>query len=82
MPVIEQVISAGEWQQVGNAATAVAAPRQGFLMLGLIYDLMSADQRAAFDAEFPGPVTFVWALVGRHMYERIITNPRHGERVR
>ena len=74
MPVIEQVISSDEWQKVGNAAKAVVSPAQGFLMLGLIHDLMPAEERAAFDAELPGPVTFVWALVGRHLYERMMDN--------
>lgn len=77
LPVIEQVISAGEWQKVGNAAKAVTAPAQGFLMLGLIYDLMPAEEREAFDAELPGPVTFVWALVGRHLYDRMMASLRH-----
>lgn len=79
VPVIEQVISAGEWRKVSEAATAVAAPAQGFLMLGLIYELIPAEERAAFDAGLPGPVAFVWALVGRHMYERMMTNLRPGE---
>ncbi len=74
VPVIEQVISSDEWQKVGNAAKAVVSPAQGFLMLGLIHDLMPAEERAAFDAELPGPVTFVWALVGRHLYERMMDN--------
>lgn len=74
VPVIEQVISAGEWQEVGRVAKAVSAPAQGFLMLGLILDLMSPDERAAFDAELPGPITFVWALVGRHLYERTMAD--------
>ena len=74
LPVIEQVISAGEWHEVGKAAKAVTAPAQGFLMLGLILDLMPPAERAAFEAEMPGPITFVWALVGRHVYERMMAD--------
>ncbi len=74
VPLIEQVISTGEWHEVGQAAKAVSNPAQGFLMLGMILELMSPEDRAAFDAELPGPIRFVWALVGRHMYERMMTN--------
>lgn len=76
LPVIEQVISAGEWHEVGKAAKAVSAPAQGFLMLGLIIELMSSEERAAFEAELPGPITFVWALVGRHVYDRMMSDLR------
>ena len=74
VPVIEQVISAQEWHQVGETAKAVSAPAQGFLMLGLILELMPAEERVAFEAELPGPITFVWALVGRHMYDRMMAD--------
>lgn len=72
LPVIQQVITAGEWERIGQAAKTGAAPRQGLMMIGLILDLMPADERAAFEDELPGPATFVWALVGRSIYHRIM----------
>ena len=74
LPVIQQVISQQEWDQVGEAAKSGAAPRQGLMMIGLVLDLMPADERASFEAELPGPAKFVWALVGRRYYQRIMAD--------
>ena len=72
IPVIEEVISAAEWDKVGEAARATYDPAQIVLFLGLIMEVMPDDERAEFEAELPGPVRIVWALVGRHAYRRMM----------
>ncbi len=72
VPVIEEVMSSREWDKVGAAARATYAPDQVALFLGLILDLMPAAERLEFEAELPGPVRLVWALVGRRHYERLM----------
>ena len=76
IPVIEEVLTAREWEKVGAAARATYAPDQVTLFLGLILELMPAAERAEFEAELPGPVRFVWALVGRRHYERLMRRLR------
>lgn len=72
LPVIEQVISAREWEQLGDDAQARYTPTQIALFLGLILELMPPEERVRFEAELPGPMTFVWTLVGRRFYERLM----------
>jgi len=72
VPVIEEVITAREWDKVGATARATYDPAQVVLFLGLILEVMPADERAEFEAELPGPVKWVWALVGRHAYDRMM----------
>lgn len=72
VPVIEEVLSVGEWDKVGAAARMTFDPAQIVLFLGLIHEVMPPEERAEFEAELPGPVKWVWALVGRHMYERMM----------
>lgn len=76
VPVIEEVMSAAEWDKVGEAARATYDPAQIVLFLGLILEVMPADERAEFEAELPGPVKLVWALVGRHAYRRMMDRLR------
>lgn len=72
VPVIEEVLSVKEWDKVGAAARMTFDPAQIVLFLGLIQEVMPPEERAEFEAELPGPVKWVWALVGRHMYERMM----------
>ncbi len=72
IPVIEEVMSAAEWDEVGAAARTTYDPAQIVLFLGLILDVMPPEERAEFEAELPGPVKLVWALVGRHAYQRMM----------
>jgi hemerythrin-like domain-containing protein len=76
IPVIEEVITSREWEKVGAAARATYAPDQVALFLGLILELMPAAERVEFEAELPGPVKFVWAVVGRRHYERLMQRLR------
>lgn len=72
VPVIEEVLSAREWGKVGAAARTTYDPAEIVLFLGLILEVMPPQERAEFEAELPGPVKWVWALAGRHLYDRMM----------
>jgi len=76
VPVIEQVMTTGEWEAVGSAAASAYSPAQSVLLLGLILEILPERERTQFEAELPGPLKFVWALVGRHLYQRMMDRLR------
>ena len=61
---------------MGSAAGSAYSPTQGVLLLGLVLEIMPQHERAEFEAELPGPLKFVWALVGRRLYRRMMDRLR------
>ncbi|MGC5169899.1 hemerythrin domain-containing protein [Microbacterium sp. DT81.1] len=78
VPVIEEVMTAKEWEEFGDVAQKSYARSQIFLFYGLILDLMSPQERESFAKEVPLPIKILYALVGRRQYERIMNDLRAG----
>jgi hemerythrin-like domain-containing protein len=76
LPVIEEVMTSEEWDDVGTAAQKAYHRSQIFLFYGLILEMMSAQERAEFEPEVPLPIRVMYALVGRRQYERVMRDLR------
>lgn len=76
LPVIEEVMTSEEWDEVGTAAQKAYHRSQIFMFYGLILETMSPEERAELESEVPLPIRVMYALIGRRQYERIMRDLR------
>ncbi|GAA1988931.1 hemerythrin domain-containing protein [Microbacterium pumilum] len=76
VPVIEEVITATEWEEMGEVVQKTYHRSQIFMFYGLILEVMSPAERAELEKEVPLPIKVLYALVGRRQYARIMHDLR------
>jgi hemerythrin-like domain-containing protein len=76
LPVIEEVMTSEEWEEVGKSGQKAYHRSQIFMFYGLFLEIMSPEERAELEPEVPLPIRVMYALVGRRQYERIMRDLR------
>jgi len=76
LPVIEEVMTSEEWDEVGTAAQKTYHRSQIFMFYGLFLEIMSPEERAELEPEVPLPIRMMYALIGRRQYEKIMRDLR------
>ena len=76
VPVIEEVITAEEWEEMGAEVQKTYHRSQIFMFYGLILEIISPEERAELEPQVPLPIRVAYALVGRRQYERIMRDLR------
>lgn len=69
VPIAEKVLTAEEWEAIGEHSRA-AIPKSRLLpQLGMLFANSSPEDRAAFYATMPAAVKFLWKVSGRRQYK-------------
>jgi hemerythrin-like domain-containing protein len=76
VPVIEEVITSKEWEDIGTEAQKSYHRSQIFMFYGLFLEIMSPEERAELEPEVPLPIRIMYALIGRRQYEKIMRDLR------
>jgi iron-sulfur cluster repair protein YtfE (RIC family) len=74
LPLVPQYITQREWDALTEAGKkSLPKNSKAFVYLGMILEETTADERAAFLRRLPGPLQWLWRLVGHRIYRRAIT---------
>jgi hypothetical protein len=80
LPLAAEHLTVEEWAELpthGMQTGGQRAPHLMWLVLGLIREQMSAEQRAHMDSVMPPPVLELWTTQGEPMFREFITELRH-----
>jgi hemerythrin-like domain-containing protein len=78
LPVVEQHISAAEWEELGTRGMASIPKNRLLVQLGYILEETSAEERQRFLAKVPLPGRIAWRLVGERKYRAETSDLRAG----
>jgi hypothetical protein len=76
IPVIEEVITSGEWKEMGKEVGKTYHRSQIFMFYGLVLEMLTPQERAELEKQVPLPIKVMYALIGRRQYERIMHDLR------
>ncbi len=81
LPLVEQCLTEEDWNRLGDESRRrlTADPRKQLLLLGILLEDASQDERRVIYAEMPGVARLAWWSAGRLFYQRYIhrlRNPR------
>ncbi len=76
IPVIEEVITSGEWEEMGKQVGKTYHRSQIFMFYGLVLEMLTPQERAELEKQVPLPIKVMYALIGRRQYERIMHDLR------
>ena len=74
LPVVQQVLTQLEWEEVGEAARSEADPRSIFIMLGLLFTSGTETQRESILPHIPRVATVLYNLFGHFQFERAMAD--------
>ncbi|MCW2563627.1 MAG: hemerythrin cation binding domain protein, partial [Mycobacterium sp.] len=70
LPVVERVISEGEWQEVGRRGFASIPKKRRLVVLGYLLENASPHEQAGFLAAIPSPARLAYRVIGRRQHRR------------
>jgi len=78
VPLIDQHLSAAEWQEVGERGFEKFTPAQRWIALGQLLEVATPEEAAMMMRSLPLPVKVLWPLFGKRSYRRYIAPVRGG----
>lgn len=72
VPLIDEHLSAAEWEDVGRRIFENFAPRERPIAMGQLLEVARGDEARRMFADLPAPVRALWAVAGRRQYRRYI----------
>lgn len=76
IPVIEEVVTSDEWQDMTKEVGKGYHRSQIFMFYGLTLEVLTPEERSELEKEVPLPIKVMYALIGRRQYERIMHDLR------
>lgn len=72
VPLIDEHLSATEWEDMGRRIFEKFAPRERPIAMGQLLEVARDDEAQRMFADLPAPVRVLWAVAGKRQYRRYI----------
>lgn len=76
VPLLDEHLTAEEWQQAGQAIFERFTPRQRLIATGQLLDVTTPEEARRMLADLPLPIRVMWQVVGKRQYRRYIGRVR------
>ena len=72
VPLIDEHLSATEWEDMGRRIFERFTPRERPLAMGQLLEVARDDEARRMFADLPAPVRVLWAVAGKRQYRRYV----------